>query len=102
MDLHWHLPAGSARQAFLIKADTPGTSDVEAALDQTAEEYIALLYGLINALPKTPESSKDVSKDTSEAASLTHPEGDLMVVSMCEVLATVWALIPHMHVMPEQ
>ncbi|BDA48020.1 probable BRO1 domain-containing protein BROX [Coccomyxa sp. Obi] len=68
---------GSARQAFLIKADTPGTSDVEAALDQKAEEYIALLLGLINALPKTPESSKDVSREANSPASLPHPEGNV-------------------------
>ncbi|CAL8462981.1 g2515 [Coccomyxa elongata] len=68
---------GSARQAFLTKADTPGTSDVEAALDQKAEEYIALLLGLINALPKTPKSSKDASRDANDPASLTHLEGDV-------------------------
>jgi hypothetical protein len=56
------LCAGAARQAFLVKADTPGTSDIEAALDQKAEEYIALLLGIINALPKPhPKGSKDSS-----------------------------------------
>ena len=50
-NVQWNC-LGAARRAFLIKAETPGTSDVEAGLDQAAEEYISLLVGLINALPK--------------------------------------------------
>ena len=44
-----------------MKAETPATSDVEAALDQTAEDYVSLLIGLVNALPK-PKKGAD-SKD---------------------------------------
>lgn len=89
VDVHWHLCAGSARQAFLTKADIPGTSDVEAALDQKAEMYIALLLGLINALPKTPKSSKDASRDANDPASLIHLEGAPMV-SNCQTIGSVW------------
>ena len=64
--------SGAARRAFLIKAETPGTSDVEAGLDQAAEEYISLLVGLINALPKpTKEAgSTDVAGKGDEAQEL--------------------------------
>ena len=89
LNLHLHLRAGSARQALLNKAETPGTSDVEITLDQKAEEYIALLLGLINALPKTPESSKDASTDANSPASRSHPEGDPINVSNCRAVASV-------------
>lgn len=44
---------GAARHAFVTQADTPATSDVDAALDKKAEEYIALLLGLINTVPRS-------------------------------------------------
>ncbi len=70
------MTTGAARQAFLAKADTPGTSDVEAALDQKAEEYIALLLGLINALPKpAANTAAEGSKDPSSLDISTHAEG---------------------------
>lgn len=58
------LSTGTARRAFVMKADTPATSDVEAALDQAAQEYIALLIGLINAPKKQRKGgeSKDAGK----------------------------------------
>ena len=55
------LSTGTARRAFVMKADTPATSNVEAALDQAAQEYIALLIGLINA-PQEPRKEVE-SKD---------------------------------------
>ena len=69
--------SGAARRAFLIKAETPGTSDVEAGLDQAAEEYISLLLGLINALPKpTKEAgSTDAAGKGDEAQELALEMG---------------------------
>ena len=62
-----------------MKAQTPATSDVEAALDQTAEDYISLLIGLVNALPKPKKAvdSKDAGKgdEIEELALQMESEG---------------------------
>lgn len=79
------LCAGAARQAFLVKADTPGTSDVEAALDQKAEEYIALLLGIINALPKPHPKG---SKDSSNVGVPGDAEGMILPPS-CDIFVTL-------------
>jgi hypothetical protein len=64
--------AGAARQAFLAKAETPATSDVDEALTAAAGEYIALLLGLVNAPPSLPKPSDAPAPDAS-AADLLHP-----------------------------
>ncbi|CAK0784762.1 hypothetical protein CVIRNUC_007966 [Coccomyxa viridis] len=62
---------GSARRAFVIKAETPVTSDVEAALDEATKEYISLLVGLINALPKQKrQAESSTAKQEDEAEEL--------------------------------
>ncbi len=62
-----------------MKAETPATSDVEATLDQAAEEYISLLIGLVNALPKPKKGAdgKDAGKvdEVEELASEMESEG---------------------------
>lgn len=64
-----------------MKAETPGTSDVEAALDQAAEDYISLLIGLLNALPKPKKGgdSKDGGKgdEVDELALEMESEGGM-------------------------
>ena len=70
-----------------MKAETPATSDVEAALDQAAEEYISLLIGLVNALPKPKKGadSKDAGKvdEVEELASEMESEGDFVSWLSC-------------------
>ena len=47
------------------------TSDVEAALDEAAKEYISLLVGLINALPKQKRQAESgTAKQEDEAEEL--------------------------------
>ena len=56
---------GAARQAFLVKVETPATSHVEDVLDEKGQGYIALLLGLVNALPKAAQQGS--SPDDIEA-----------------------------------
>ncbi len=56
------MHAGAARQAFLAKAETPATSDVEDALSAKTEEYIALLLGLVNSLPKAQQQTHELDE----------------------------------------
>lgn len=77
------LSTGTARRAFVMKADTPATSNVEAALDQVAQEYIALLIGLINApeKPRKAGESKDAGKgdEIDELAlDMEHPSAGML------------------------
>ena len=56
----------------MAKAGTPATSDVEEALHAKAEEYVALLLGLVNSLPKPHPPSlaldeADLTGDTEPA-----------------------------------
>lgn len=63
-----------------MKAETPVTSDVEAGLDQAAKEYISLLVGLVNALPKAKKGAqnKDAAKgyEAEELASGMEPSSE--------------------------
>jgi hypothetical protein len=53
----------------VTKVETPATSDVDAALEEKAGEYIALLLGMINALPKTAKPKVSPAPGGSEAHS---------------------------------
>ena len=54
-----------------MKAETPVTSDVEAALDEAAKEYVSLLVGLINALPKQKRQAESgTARQEDEAEEL--------------------------------
>lgn len=83
--------AGAARHAFLAKAGTPGTSDVDAALDERAEEYIALLLGLINALPKAQDKNTAAAdKNTSSPANPSNPAGNFPADLRCPQLCSCY------------
>lgn len=91
---------GTARRAFLLKVETPATSDVEAALDQTTEEYISLLIGLVNAIPKPKKGSdsKDAGKGDKieELASEMESEGGGLPVSFPGDLDAVSLVMLHL------
>ena len=54
-----------------MKAETPVTSNVEAALDEAAKDYISLLVGLINALPKQKrQAASSTARQEDEAEEL--------------------------------
>ena len=65
--------AGAARQAFLAKAETPATSDVDEALTEAAGAYIALLLGLVNAPLSLPKPAAAGDAPHADAAELLHP-----------------------------
>ena len=69
-----------------MKVETPVTSDVEAALDEAAKEYVSLLIGLINALPKQKRPGDITVRQEDEAEELAAgmgPSAQGMSVTGC-------------------